>query len=197
MDVVCEVDAPLFDARESPDEFDPERLERPIVEIAPASMARELRVREEPSARTGQLGEASLVEVGVENPAQDVTTLDSARHPRSAAAREVYVSSGLETLFSELAAGLSAANDQQIPFWQRARVGITLRIDRQDRIHGDLTCRGRPECALISPRSQHHLTGSDLGVRRPKRERAVFAWFDSGHLHAGSDGCAEAPSVTM
>src|SRR4029077_20079212 len=98
-----------------------------------ASMAGELRVREEPSARTGQFGETGLVEVALEDPAQDVTTLDATRHPRGAAAREVDASSGLEALFSELAAGLAAAHHQHISFRQRAWVGVGLRIERQDR----------------------------------------------------------------
>src|ERR1700730_11481929 len=109
MEVVGEVGAPVLDARESRDEFDTERLERPIVEIAPTAMARELWVRDEPHARTGQIGDASLVEADVESPAPGVTTLDSARQPRRAAACEIYASSGLEALLSQLAAGLSAA----------------------------------------------------------------------------------------
>src|SRR5260370_15606499 len=131
--VVSEVKRRALRAREAPKQLDAHLVQRAVVEIMPAPVTRGLRITDQPGRGRRELVWGSLRETGLPEPPDQAVATDAARSPWAAPARNEGLPTCLMQLLRQLAAGLAAADDENVARWQLGGAAVLLGEDLVDR----------------------------------------------------------------
>jgi hypothetical protein len=118
-------------AGQAAQELDPCCLQGAVVQVMAAAVAGHQQVGAQPSRWCGEGAEGGVEEAGLLEPGDDVAAAGPPRQPRRPTAGQEHLATRVAEFLGELAAGLAASQDQDLPRRKGCRVAVVLSIDHQ------------------------------------------------------------------